>query len=133
MIILETGFKLHNEAFLESRLKNGVNILFSDDNNKGKTLVIQGLLYSLGNEPIFPAGFDYKLATFYTKCDFDGNIWSFLRSNKTILVHGPDGINTFDSISEYKRFYSKNISPLPEITKDGVVKIVDPELFFQIF
>ena len=32
------------EAFIEGNFTNGVNIISSDDNNKGKTIVIQSLL-----------------------------------------------------------------------------------------
>lgn len=43
------------EAFIEGNFTNGVNIISSDDNNKGKTIVIQSMMYALGNEPTFPA------------------------------------------------------------------------------
>ena len=49
-----------NEAFIESGFSNGINIIFSDDNNKGKTIVIQSIMYAIGNNPIFPSSFDYK-------------------------------------------------------------------------
>ena len=41
------------EAFIEGNFTNGVNIISSDDNNKGKTIVIQSMMYALGNEPTF--------------------------------------------------------------------------------
>ncbi|MGZ3802542.1 MAG: hypothetical protein ACXVCL_20455 [Bdellovibrio sp.] len=69
MIVLETGFGDATEAFLENRISPGVNIIFSDDNNKGKTLVIQGLMYSMGNEPIFPSGFNHRNYMFYSKIE----------------------------------------------------------------
>lgn len=34
------------EAYVEERFSDGVNIIFSDDNNKGKTLVMQGMMYA---------------------------------------------------------------------------------------
>ena len=37
------------EAFIEGNFTNGVNIISSDDNNKGKTIVIQSMMYALGN------------------------------------------------------------------------------------
>ncbi len=37
------------EAYVEERFTDGVNIIFSDDNNKGKTLVMQGMMYAMGN------------------------------------------------------------------------------------
>lgn len=35
------------EAFIEGNFTNGVNIISSDDNNKGKTIVIQSMMYLL--------------------------------------------------------------------------------------
>lgn len=133
MIVLETGFGDKDEAFIESRFTSGVNILFSDDNNKGKTLVMQGLMYSLGNEPIFPSGFNYRECTFYTKCDFDGAIWSFLRKYHSIIASKEGRIHVFDSISEFKHFFNSNIKKLPLIVKDGNKKIADLELVYQLF
>ena len=133
MIILETGFGDNDKAFVESRLTPGVNILFSDDNNKGKTLVMQGLMYSLGNEPIFPSGFNYRECTFYTKCDFDGAVWSFLRKYHSIIALRDGHIHVFDSISEFKHFFNSNINKLPLIIKDGSKKIADLELVYQLF
>ncbi|HUX91985.1 MAG TPA: hypothetical protein VMV48_14960 [Gallionellaceae bacterium] len=133
MIVLETGFGDKDEAFIETRFKSGVNILFSDDNNKGKTLVMQGLMYSLGNEPIFPSGFNYRECSFYTKCDFDGTVWSFLRKYHSIIASSDGRIHVFDSISEFKHFFNSNIKKLPLIIKDGNKKIADLELLYQIF
>ena len=48
------------EAFIEGNFTNGVNIISSDDNNKGKTIVIQSMMYALGNEPTFPTSFEFK-------------------------------------------------------------------------
>jgi len=132
MKVLEIGFMLGDESFIEDRFQDSVNIIFSDDNNRGKTLVIQGLMYSIGDEPIFPAGFDYRRAIFYSKVDVDGTIWSFLRKDKILTVKGDEGIHIFETISEFKRFISENIMTLPKILKDGESRIVDPMLYYQI-
>ena len=60
MIIKKIAFGDAEEAFIEERLTSGFNIIFSDDNNKGKTIVMQSALYAIGNEPIFPSSFEYK-------------------------------------------------------------------------
>ena len=39
----------------------------------------------------------------------------------------------FDNVAEFKRYWNKEISPLPRIVKNQMLKIVDPVLFFQIF
>ena len=49
MHFIESGFGNKSEAFIERRYQDGINIIFSDENNKGKTLTVQGLMYSIGN------------------------------------------------------------------------------------
>ena len=67
MKIIKVGLGNTDEAYIESKLSDGINIIFSDENNKGKTIVIQSLLYAIGNKPIFPSSFNYK---------FPGPSWS---------------------------------------------------------
>lgn len=42
------------EAFIEDRFINGINIIYSDDNNRGKTLVMQGLMFFFRIRCYFP-------------------------------------------------------------------------------
>ena len=58
------------EAFIEDRLSDKVNIIYSDDNNKGKTIVIQGMMCAIGKEPVFPVRFNYKDYYFYVLLDY---------------------------------------------------------------
>ncbi len=37
-----------NEAYIEKRFRDGLNVVFSDDNHMGKTVVMQSLMYALG-------------------------------------------------------------------------------------
>lgn len=53
MIIRKVAVGNSEEAFIEDTLSEGLNILLSDDNDKGKTIIIQSMLYALGNKPIF--------------------------------------------------------------------------------
>ncbi|HEN3015781.1 TPA: hypothetical protein U4V48_002044, partial [Streptococcus agalactiae] len=53
MLIKKIAFGNLEEAFIEKRLTDGVNIIYSDENNKGKTLLFQAFMYSIGNTPIF--------------------------------------------------------------------------------
>ena len=59
MIIRKVAVGNELEAFIQESFGEGTNIIFSDDNNKGKTILIQSMMYCLGNEPIFPVSFDY--------------------------------------------------------------------------
>jgi predicted nuclease with TOPRIM domain len=133
MKIKKTAFGDRNEAFVEGRFSDGVNVIYSNDNNKGKTLVIQGLLYALGNNPIFPAGFDKRKYFFYALVEINGDEYEFLRKNETIILkHGKDW-QSFDSLSELKYYIDKHLFTLPRIEKKGEGKIVDLELFYQLF
>lgn len=60
MKILGVAVGNSKEAFIESRFTEGLNIISSDDNNKGKTIVIQSMMYALGNEPTFPTSFNIR-------------------------------------------------------------------------
>ena len=51
MIIKRTAVGNKSEAFIEDRYCNGLNIISSDDNNKGKTIAMQSMMYALGNDP----------------------------------------------------------------------------------
>lgn len=125
MKILKTGCGNTQESFIEDRLTDGVNVIFSNDNNKGKTIIFQGMMYALGNEPIFPSGFNYKSYYFYTSIEHNGEIFEFLRKNSTIAVKQRDIVTVFNDTSELKYFVTKNIFSLPYIIKDGFQKLVD--------
>ena len=57
MKILRVAVGNSKEAFIESRFTEGLNIISSDDNNKGKTIVIQSMMHIL-NE-LSPHGFKH--------------------------------------------------------------------------
>ena len=133
MRIIKTGCGNASEAFIEDRFTDSVNVIFSNDNNKGKTIVFQGMMYALGNDPIFPSGFDYKSYYFYTCIEHNGSIFEFLRKNNTLSIKQGENVTIFDDISELKYFINKNVFPLPTIIKDGFQKLVDPSLFYQLF
>lgn len=121
------------EAYLENRFEEGINIIFSNDNNKGKTIISQGIYYALGNVPMFPSSFEYKDYYFLIELLVDNKNILICRKNNTFLTKANDKLSIFNNVSEFKRFFSKNIFVLPKIIKDNAVKIVDPELFIQLF
>lgn len=133
MRIIETGCGNTHEAFIENRFTPGVNVVFSNDNNKGKTIIFQGMMYALGNEPIFPSGFDYKSYYFYTSIENNGEIYLFLRKGSTVAVKHGDEVSLFSNTSELKYFVSKTIFALPYIVKENNQKLVDLFLFYQLF
>ena len=135
MLVIYMAFYIgnENEAFYESRLNGGVNIIYSDNNNKGKTIVLQGLYYALGNVPIFPSTFDYENYYFIVDLSLDDEVFSVCRKNKTFLFRNKKTINIFNSSSEFKRFFDENIYNIPRIIKDDQEKIADLDLFYQLF
>ena len=133
MRINKVAFGNTEEAFIEEHLSHGVNIIYSDDNNKGKTLLIQGMMYAIGNDPIFPSGFNYNNYYFYVNISFENIEFEFLRKKNTVMVRSKDFLQICDSISELKYFIHKNIFQLFKIPKKEESKLVDLSLFYQIF
>lgn len=134
MIIKKVLVGNKHEAFIEDRFTKGVNIISSDDNNKGKTIVIQSMMFALGNDPIFPSSFNYK--NYYYAIEIEipdiGDVCIFRKGNSFgVLLKG--NLSVFDNLSEFKYFVNKNLFLLPVIPKDGYAKLVDPMLFYQIF
>ena len=133
MIIKKVAVGNTTEAFVQEFFSNGMNIISSDDNNRGKTILIQSMMYALGNEPTFPTSFDYNNYYHYIEFENEGTIYYLCRrKNSFVLKHG-SVLMIFDSISELKRYWDKHIFQLPRIEKNRISKIVDPILFLQIF
>ena len=68
-----------DEAYIENRLNSGFNIFLSSDNNRGKTIVIQGMMYALGNEPTFPSIFDFQNYYFIVEIEINSRIITICR------------------------------------------------------
>lgn len=133
MIIKEIAFGNTEEAFIEKRFENKVNIIFSNENNRGKTLLMQSLIYSIGYESIFPSGFETKKYYFYSKIEFRKETFEFLRRGNSILVINGENFNFHNSITEFKYYFDDKIYKLPRIDKNGELKTVDLSLFYEIF
>ena len=133
MIIKKIAIGNSDEAFIEERFKNKTNIIFSNDNNRGKTIVMQSIAHSIGNESIFPSTFDSNNYYFYSSIDFDGVNFEFLRKKNSILVLQDEKLNLFSTISEFKYFFNKKIYELPKIDYKGELRTVDLTLFYELF
>lgn len=134
MIINKIAIGNSQEAFIEDRFTNGLNIISSDDNNKGKTIVIQAIFFAIGNEPVFPSSFEYK--EYYYILDFtldNGSNVLCCRKNESYVVKMNESLNFFDSTAELKRFFSRNGFEFPYIIKDNIKKMVDPVLLYELF
>lgn len=133
MIIRKVAVGNSEEAFIEDNFSEGLNILLSDDNNKGKTIIIQSLLYALGNRSIFPDSFNYKDFVYYLEFEHNSEIYSIVRSGDEYVMKYSDKLGIFEGMSELKRFWNNNIFQLPMIQFNGDKRIVDMELFVQLF
>lgn len=133
MIIRKFAFGNSEAAFVEKRFDAEVNIIFSDDNNKGKTLVLQGIMFALGNEPIFPAGFENSEHYFFLEFDVEGRTFKVLRKHTTFAILVNKQLHILESVSEFKYFFNQHIFKLPEIIHKGLPKLVDLSLFLQLF
>lgn len=133
MIIKKTAVGNKNEAFIESDFHIGLNIISSDDNNKGKTIEIQSMMYALGNDPAFPTTFEYKDYYHYIEFEVDEVTYKLCRFNNGFVLKHDSVLMLFDNVSELKRYWNKHIFTLPNIVKNQISKIVDPVLFLQLF
>ncbi len=133
MKILKTAIGNEHEAFIESQFTSGVNIISSDDNNKGKTIIIQSLLYALGSDPAFPASLEYKKYYYYIEFEIDSEIYIICRHRNSFILKHQSKLIILESVAELKRYWNKNISSLPTIVKHQISFIVDPVLHLQLF
>jgi len=133
MILRKVAFGNSEEAFVEDRFTNGLNIVFSNDNNKGKTILIQSIMFSIGNLPIFPSGFGVAKYYFYTQFEHDGRSLEFVRHGNSILVKESGLVTVFDSITDFKIYFNESIYRLPKFNKDGRFVLADLSLFYQVF
>ncbi|EAE7465693.1 hypothetical protein BIY62_14375, partial [Listeria monocytogenes] len=133
MIINTIAVGNAQEAYIEKRINKNLNVISSDDNNKGKTIIIQSLMYCLGNEPVFPSTFKFKEYYYIIQFEHEKTLYTLSRKKDTFVLYVEGSILIFDNVSELKRYWTKNIFPLPQIIKNNIKKIVDPQLFNQIF
>lgn len=133
MIIKTVALGNNEESYIEKRIYNGVNIILSVDNNKGKTILIQSMLYAIGNNPIFPDSFNYKTYYYYIKFEHNYREYEIIRKNDSFIIKSDDRLHMLDGISELKRYWTKNIFKLPEFQFKGKQHLSDMELFVQFF
>lgn len=133
MLIRKVAVGNKEESFVESGFGPGLNVISSDDNNKGKTIVVQSIMYALGGEPAFPASFEYVQYYYIIEFEVEGRIISVCRSASGFVVRNQTSLMIFDNVAELKRYWRKHIYGLPVIIKDQSQKIVDPVLFNQLF
>jgi hypothetical protein len=133
LIITKVAIGNSKEAFIEDSFSKAFNIISSDDNNKGKTILIQSMMYCLGNSPTFPSTFNYQDYYHIVEFSVGEKLYHLCRKKNSFILKSDTGLMIFESISELKRHWTKYILKLPTIFKNGIQRIVDPELYFQLF
>lgn len=120
-----------NQSFYFDDFSDGINIIHSDDNNKGKTIVSQGIYYALGNTPIFPAGFDnYYDYYFIVKIEVNGKLISICRKKDFFIVN-EGSIKSFDSVNDFKRFSPLTFSNCHLLLKMEFLKLLAWNCFLK--
>ncbi|MFD3447439.1 hypothetical protein ACFDTO_22870 [Microbacteriaceae bacterium 4G12] len=132
MIIQKVAIGNSEEAYVESSFSKAVNVISSDDNNRGKTILIQSLMFCLGNVSAFPSTFNYMDYYHIIVFSVEDKQYTLCRKANSFILKNNHNLMVFDSISELKRYWTKNIFKLPTITKNGIERIVDPELYYQL-
>ena len=134
MIIKTVAFGNFDEAYIENRFNDKVNVIFSSKNDRGKTVLFQSMMYALGNEPIFPNSFNKDDFLFYCKINSEGIDYEILRDKNHFIVKDSDEISHYDSVSLFtKDFFCKKIYALPYYLKDNLPNLTELFLFYQLF
>lgn len=133
MIIKAVYIGNSKEAYIEHRFTKGMNIVFSNDNHVGKSVVMQGLMYALGSDPLFSSTLNYKDYYFAVDFEVDGKDYSILRQRDTFAVKYNSELLPFDTAAEFRRYWNSNIFALPSIVLNGEDHIVRLSLYNQMF
>lgn len=133
MIVRRVAIGNSEEAFVGPCFSDGKNLVYSNDNNKGKTIILQSIVFALGNEPLFPKGFDYAKYLYYIEIVNNGVTTFVCRKKDLFFVYHFDQLYKFDGESEFKKWFDKNVFFLPKIVKNNQIIVADFELFTKVF
>lgn len=117
MIIRKVAVGDKAESYVENNLTEGINVISSDDNNKGKTIILQSMMYAIGNEPSFPVSFEYRNYYYYIEFEVSGRLFCLCRYNDSFVLRYETTLMIFDNVAELKRHWTKYIFELPVIIK----------------
>ena len=70
---------------------------------------------------------------YYVEFEEGGKTFQICRSGDGFILRQASSVLILDNVSELKRYWNKNISPLPSIVKNQLSRIVDPVLYVQLF
>ena len=93
----------------------------------------QHLAVLIKYEPTFPTSFEFQKYYYYIEFEEAGIIFKLCRSGDGFVLKRESTVLIFDNVSELKRYWNRNIFPLPSIAKNQLLRIVDPVLYVQLF
>lgn len=134
MIIKQVAFGNLKEAYVENRLTDKVNVIYSGENDRGKTVLFQSMMYALGNEPLFPSSFNKDDFLYYCKIEVENLEYEILRDKNSFVVRNSSELLRYDSVSSFTRgFFSKKVYSLPYYLRDDLPNLTELFLFYQLF
>lgn len=133
MIIRKVAVGNTKEAYIEDRFSESINLVISNDNNRGKTILFQTMMYALGNMPNFPNGF--MIDEYYYYCEFENNNDSYkiVRRKNTFSVLKDESLSIFQNEEEFRNWFDNEIFSLPRFRTDIGLTKADLPLFLQLF
>ena len=108
-----------SESYIQGGFTDGVNIITSEDNHVGKTIVMQSIMFALGADAKFPPSFKHAQYLFIVDIDIDGHEVSILRNKDYFVIKDGDAITAIEGKGSFDEYWNENISELPTIIKDG--------------
>ncbi len=133
MIIKQVAVGNDDEAFISEIFGDGKNLIYSNDNNKGKTIILQSIVYALGDEPLFPKGFNYSKYKFFLQTEHEGSPLYICRIKDNFIISYKNELISFDGESSFKKWFDANVFTLPKIIKNERLIVCDFELFTKLF
>lgn len=133
MIIKKVAVGNTKEAYIEDRFSRTINLIISNDNNRGKTILFQTIMYALGNMPNFPNGF--MVDDYYFYCEFENNnsIYKIVRRKNTFSILKDDSLSILQNEEEFRNWFDTEIFTLPRFRTDNGLTKADLPLFLQLF
>ena len=123
-----------SECYIQGDFSDGLNIISSEDNHVGKTIVMQAIMFTLGADPKFPPSLKYKQYLFIVDLDVEGHTLSVLRSKDYFIVKDGEIIGRGHNAREglFDQYWNENVFPLPTIIKNGVPTLAGLSLYTQM-
>lgn len=123
----------NNEAYVSPCFNDGINLVYSNENNKGKTILIQAIGFAFGNIAIFPNGFNYKDYFFIVDFEHDDKQYSVCRKNSEYYVNFDDGGMLLHGESDFKKWFNNNFLNFQKLLKTTGLLLQTSNYYYKFF